>query len=161
MEFCPCGSELNYSECCEKFLEGTANAPTAEATMRARYTAFTKGRIDYIKSTYNPDELDQFDEEGVTKWAKDSEWNKLQIKNTEGGLEKDTTGVVEFIATYTIGGVKQDHREVSDFKKIDGKWYFMDGDVTSGTVQRTEPKIGRNDPCHCGSGKKFKKCCLR
>lgn len=23
---------------------------------------------------------------------------------------------------------------------------------------RAEPKIGRNDPCHCGSGKKFKKC---
>ncbi len=26
-------------------------------------------------------------------------------------------------------------------------------------VQRTEPKIGRNDPCPCGSGKKYKKCC--
>jgi hypothetical protein len=25
---------------------------------------------------------------------------------------------------------------------------------------RTEPKIGRNDPCPCGSGKKYKKCCL-
>ncbi len=25
---------------------------------------------------------------------------------------------------------------------------------------RAEPKIGRNDPCPCGSGKKFKKCCL-
>ena len=24
---------------------------------------------------------------------------------------------------------------------------------------RTEPKIGRNDPCPCGSGKKYKKCC--
>jgi len=27
-------------------------------------------------------------------------------------------------------------------------------------VQRTEPRIGRNDPCPCGSGKKYKKCCL-
>ncbi|NTZ84929.1 UPF0149 family protein [Burkholderia metallica] len=27
------------------------------------------------------------------------------------------------------------------------------------TAQRSEPKIGRNDPCPCGSGKKFKKCC--
>ncbi|RKE25537.1 uncharacterized protein B0G76_7077 [Paraburkholderia sp. BL23I1N1] len=27
------------------------------------------------------------------------------------------------------------------------------------TVQRAEPKVGRNDPCPCGSGKKFKKCC--
>lgn len=28
------------------------------------------------------------------------------------------------------------------------------------TLVRTEPKIGRNDPCPCGSGKKYKKCCL-
>ena len=27
-------------------------------------------------------------------------------------------------------------------------------------VVRTEPKVGRNDPCPCGSGKKHKKCCL-
>ncbi|MDL2262078.1 DUF1186 domain-containing protein [Bacteroidales bacterium OttesenSCG-928-I21] len=27
------------------------------------------------------------------------------------------------------------------------------------TIVRTEPKIGRNDPCSCGSGKKYKKCC--
>ncbi|CAN7721500.1 UPF0149 family protein [Caballeronia sp. LjRoot31] len=27
------------------------------------------------------------------------------------------------------------------------------------TVQRAAPKVGRNDPCPCGSGKKFKKCC--
>lgn len=26
------------------------------------------------------------------------------------------------------------------------------------TYRRDTPKLGRNDPCHCGSGKKFKKC---
>lgn len=26
------------------------------------------------------------------------------------------------------------------------------------TIKRTEPKVGRNDPCPCGSGKKYKKC---
>ena len=29
------------------------------------------------------------------------------------------------------------------------------------TFRRTAPKIGRNDPCPCGSGKKFKQCCGR
>ena len=29
----------------------------------------------------------------------------------------------------------------------------------SQTIQRNAPKLGRNDPCHCGSGKKFKHCC--
>lgn len=27
-------------------------------------------------------------------------------------------------------------------------------------IQREKGKVGRNDPCPCGSGKKFKKCCL-
>jgi preprotein translocase subunit SecA len=29
----------------------------------------------------------------------------------------------------------------------------------SGTIERDAPKVGRNDPCPCGSGKKYKKCC--
>jgi preprotein translocase subunit SecA len=29
------------------------------------------------------------------------------------------------------------------------------------TVRRTAPKVGRNDPCPCGSGKKYKQCCGR
>jgi preprotein translocase subunit SecA len=32
------------------------------------------------------------------------------------------------------------------------------GDDVVKTVKREEPKIGRNDPCWCGSGKKYKKC---
>jgi len=28
------------------------------------------------------------------------------------------------------------------------------------TIRREKPKIGRNEPCHCGSGKKYKKCCI-
>ena len=31
---------------------------------------------------------------------------------------------------------------------------------TQETIVRSEPKVGRNDPCPCGSGKKYKKCCL-
>ena len=37
------------------------------------------------------------------------------------------------------------------------------GPESAGTVttyRRTRPKIGRNDPCPCGSGKKYKKCCM-
>jgi preprotein translocase subunit SecA len=30
--------------------------------------------------------------------------------------------------------------------------------VAAGTVTRESPKVGRNDPCPCGSGKKYKKC---
>jgi hypothetical protein len=36
-------------------------------------------------------------------------------------------------------------------------WYDFFGE----TFERDAPKVGRNDPCPCGSGKKFKKCCLQ
>ncbi len=32
--------------------------------------------------------------------------------------------------------------------------------AASGPVRRDQPRTGRNDPCPCGSGKKYKKCCL-
>lgn len=161
MELCPCASGLSYAECCGLYISGTHAAPTAEATMRARYSAFVKGEISFIRSTYNPEELEQFDEEGITRWAKESEWKGLEIRQVQKGLASDSEGQVEFIAKYAIGGVQQNHHEISEFKKIDGRWYFMDGKIVGSTVSRTAPKIGRNDPCPCGSGKKFKKCCAR
>lgn len=37
---------------------------------------------------------------------------------------------------------------------------FQNGDAPRiETYRREKPKIGRNDPCPCGSGKKYKKCC--
>jgi SEC-C motif/Plasmid pRiA4b ORF-3-like protein len=32
-------------------------------------------------------------------------------------------------------------------------------EALAGVIRRTEPRVGRNDPCPCGSGKKSKKCC--
>jgi SEC-C motif-containing protein len=70
-----------------------------------------------------------------------------------------------------MDGEALDHHEVSSFRKSDsGQWYFVEGDSHTHaegeghhhkpqTVQREGPKIGRNDPCVCGSGKKYKKCC--
>jgi uncharacterized protein len=38
--------------------------------------------------------------------------------------------------------------------------FFEQRNPAAQTVVRDQPKVGRNDPCPCGSGKKFKKCCL-
>jgi hypothetical protein len=41
--------------------------------------------------------------------------------------------------------------------------YFLDSmfnDFNQHSSVKSEPKIGRNDPCPCGSGKKYKKCCM-
>jgi SEC-C motif-containing protein len=68
--------------------------------------------------------------------------------------------VVEFIATFKEKGVVRHHHERSNFSRVDGEWFFVDGEpVLPETRVNQSPKIGRNDPCPCGSGKKYKKCC--
>ena len=39
--------------------------------------------------------------------------------------------------------------------------HFMPIDPTKAQLARRPPRVGRNDPCPCGSGLKFKKCCLQ
>ena len=127
--------------------------------MRSRYTAFTVADIDYIRNTRHPGSQNDFDEKGTLKWAKESHWLGFEVLRTEAGGESDEGGMVEFIAKYTVSGKKQDHHEEALFQKHEGRWYFMDGDfVRAKTYVREAPRIGRNDPCPCGSGKKFKKC---
>jgi uncharacterized protein YecA (UPF0149 family) len=46
---------------------------------------------------------------------------------------------------------------VADEEELGG---FLPDENAHVTVRRETPKIGRNDPCPCGSGKKYKKCCM-
>mgnify|MGYP000399725954 CR=1 FL=1 len=169
---CACGSGLNFSQCCEPFINGTKLPETAEQLMRSRYTAFTLANVKYLKETLAPESRKDFDAKNTETWAKDSKWKGLKIISTKKGTAEDSKGVVEFVATYEVNGEGVEHHEVSEFRKSnDGQWFFVDGESHTHkegeghqhhhhqeTVVRTEPKIGRNDPCHCGSGKKFKKC---
>lgn len=161
MKACPCGTTKDYSECCEPFLKGTAKAPTAEKLMRSRYTAFAVGELDYVEKTHSPATRKELDMEGVRSWALNSKWLGLEIRETDKGMEKDTTGKVEFKCKFIFNGAEQTHHELSTFEKTDGEWFFVDGVMRNNTVKRAEPKIGRNDPCSCGSGKKAKKCCFQ
>jgi SEC-C motif-containing protein len=160
MSNCPCGSGKDYDECCGVYHSNKSEAPTAEATMRARYSAFVKHEIDFVEKTHIPGTED-FDKSEAETWAKNSNWLGLEIVKTSQGAEADSTGVVEFKAQYTDNNDKLFvHHEVSNFKKQDGKWYYVDGSIMGiDPYQRSAPKVGRNDPCPCGSGKKFKKCC--
>jgi SEC-C motif-containing protein len=162
MTSCPCGSGAPLAGCCGRFLEGGEHAPTAEALMRSRYTAFTLARIDYVTATHDPETREDNDPEAAKKWAENSEWLGLQIVSTVKGGSDDDEGTVEFEARYRSNGVEHDHREISTFVKREGIWYFSDGRVLGPrTVRHDGPRIGRNDPCPCGSGKKYKKCCGR
>ncbi|MGE0616813.1 MAG: YchJ family metal-binding protein, partial [Bacteriovoracia bacterium] len=45
---CPCGTQSNYADCCERYISGKQYAPTPEALMRSRYTAYTKAEMGYL-----------------------------------------------------------------------------------------------------------------
>ncbi len=158
MSKCACGTGLEYAKCCEPILEGKAKPPTAEKLMRARYTAFTTANVDFIETSTDQSQKKSFDRAGTLEWAKNSDWQGLEIVSTKDGLETDTTGEVEFIARYKYNDELQEHHERADFKKRGEQWYFVDGRLVQAPA-RNENKTGRNDPCTCGSGKKYKKCC--
>ena len=128
--------------------------------MRARYTAFTLGEIDFILNSHHPKTRKDVKREDVESWSKNSKWLGLKIVQSEAGTETDTTGAIVFCAGYEADGTVEEHWEQALFEKDGKDWYFLDArSVKTGTFKREGPKTGRNDPCVCGSGKKFKKCC--
>ncbi len=160
---CYCGSQKVYEKCCGPFLKGTAYPLTAEELMRSRYSAFVECNIPYLKKTLSMESQSDFSEADTKKWASQSVWKGLKILSTSEGQEKDQEGIVEFQANYQMNGEDHQHHEISKFKKDhEGHWVFVDGespDIQKSPVVHDGPKIGRNDLCTCGSGKKYKKCC--
>ncbi|MGM0593842.1 MAG: YchJ family protein [Pseudomonadota bacterium] len=144
---CPCGSAQAYAQCCGPLHRGAA-AQTAEALMRSRYSAFVLGLSDYLLSTWHaetrPAHLD------LT--ADDTVWLGLQILATHQGEPGDSRGEVEFVARFQGGQL----HERSRFLNEGGQWFYVDGEIRPPVA---ETKVGRNAPCPCGSGRKFKRCC--
>lgn len=162
MHECPCGSGLSYGDCCEPLHTGAMPAPTAERLMRSRYSAYLKGAIAYLGDSLHPEHKSDWDEAATRRWADSAQWQGLEIVATEAGGDGDTEGTVEFIASFREDGVTKRHHEISRFARQGDNWYYVDGQTPAPVTQRNAgPKVGRNDPCPCGSGKKFKKCCGR
>ena len=157
---CPCASGKAYGECCGPIIGGERKAATASELMRARYSAYAVGDVKFLYNSSGPEVQAEFDEKTTREWSKSATWQGMEIIETERGGEADEDGYVSFIARYTANKQACEHRERSYFKKIDGAWRFIDGQIDTGEPwHREEPKVGRNDPCPCGSGKKYKKCC--
>jgi SEC-C motif-containing protein len=149
---CPCSSGKPFSNCCGIYLSGAKTAPTAEALMRSRYTAYSLSDIDYISRTMRGPASQNFDAEEALTWAKEVTWLGLKVIQFS---QNNQHGSVEFKATYAFNNTKHELHELSEFELLDGQWFYVDG--KSRNIQNI--KIGRNDPCSCGSQKKFKKCC--
>jgi SEC-C motif-containing protein len=159
---CPCGSGKLYAQCCEPIISGKEQTKTAEALMRARYSAYVTHEIDFIIKSCDNTEKNNIDPGATKAWSEESVWRGLRILHTDKGTETDPEGTVEFEAQYTSkAGLRQAHHETASFKKIDGTWCYVSGETKAMTVTREGRKIGRNEPCPCGSGKKYKPCCGR
>ena len=160
MSNCPCGSGAEFESCCGRYLSGAQLAPTAEALMRSRYSAFARNDTAYIDRTWDLATKSPADKGGADESSEAVEWLGLEVKATRAGGPEDSQGMVEFVARCRVNGVDGQLHEVSRFRKEGGAWLYVDGEfVEPGTAIRSAPKVGRNDPCPCGSGKKFKKCC--
>ncbi|MEE2762741.1 MAG: YchJ family protein [Pseudomonadota bacterium] len=142
---CPCGSGQTYPTCCQRFHLGEP-APTPEALMRSRYSAFVHGLVDYLQQTWHPNTR------SADLSLDDSPaWTSLTI--LDSGQQGDS-GQVQFRAVCRLGTGWGFLEERSAFVREQGRWYYLSGDTREGTL-----KPGRNDPCPCGSGRKYKVCC--
>ena len=117
---CPCGLAAPLAACCGRYLDGTTPAPTAEALMRSRYTAFALGREDYLLATWHastrPVRLGLADD-APAKW--------IGLTVLDHQVLDERTATVSFVARYKVGGRAQRLHEVSRFVKEDGRWYYV------------------------------------
>jgi len=123
-EYCPCGNAKPYTACCARYVEGNEPAPTAEALMRSRYTAYTLLKEDYLLETWHPTTRPTslgLAEEVTTKWL------GLEIKRHE--KQDADHAIVEFVARYKVKGRAHRLHEASRFVREAGQWFYVDGDL--------------------------------
>ena len=172
LPICPCqinpvsdaiGAPLLYQDCCQPYHDGLLNkeadgikAETAKRLMRTRYSAFVLVKPNYIVKTTIPAQQNLLDIKAIENWAKETDWAGLEIVTHTPKLGK-RHAQVEFKAYFKTNENLQAHHELSAFVKVtdklnnDARWYFLDP-----TVAMT---VSQKQPCICGSGEKFKRCC--
>ena len=175
LPICPCqinpvsdtiGAPLLYQDCCQPYHDGLLNneadkidgakPDSAERLMRSRYSAFVLVKPEYIVKTTLPAQQKLLDIQAIENWAKETDWAGLEIVTHTPKLGK-RHAQVEFKAYFKTPEGLQAHHELSAFVKVidkannDARWYFLDPTVSMSVTQK--------QPCICGSGEKFKRCC--
>lgn len=119
---CPCGSGRAFDECCGPFLSGAAAAPTPEALMRSRYTAYAVGDDAYVLATW--DEATRpavLFEEGEAR----PKWISLKVTDAKPVADDSETGEVTFTATARTSQGAMRLTERSLFQRKDGRWVYV------------------------------------
>lgn len=127
---CPCGGVIKgaaYAICCQPYIEGREQAPTAEHLMRSRYTAYALGISNYVLDTWHSSTrpaslaLDPPGTPNATRWLELTVHRHTPLTNTEAQ--------VLFTARYREGGRAHRLQEHSRFVREDGRWFYVAGDV--------------------------------
>jgi SEC-C motif-containing protein len=122
MANCFCGSNIPFETCCQVYLNGIQNTPTAETLMRSRYSAYAIGAADYLVATTHTSTRNLQKKEDILEWSKSNRWMKLEVLYS-------TETTVKFKAYYLdYIGKAQVHEELSTFAFEEGKWYYVDGE---------------------------------
>lgn len=154
---CRCHSGKLYQECCQPIHEDMQRALVPEQLMRARYCAHELGLIDFVVNTYHPSCQARDERNEIAESIKGG-WCKLEVVSAEPGHNEDE-GYVTFNAYFLEDKRQYSFTEKSRFLRENGQWFYIDGEMYDYPLPVKKETLGRNDPCRCGSGKKFKKCC--
>ncbi len=154
---CPCGSSKLWDDCCEPIISLTKPATTAEALMRARFSAHVAGSQTFLQYSMLENAGKPVE---VLPEAGQSAWTRLAIHSHELGKTPDMA-TVDFTAWFVEGEKERPHDEKGEFKKVGDTWFYSRALRLGPAPVKAAVKTGRNDPCPCGSGKKYKHCCLK
>jgi len=151
--FCPCASKKYYKDCCALYIQQSHIPETAQQLMRSRYSANVMSNLEYLLSSWHhssrPTDL-------IVSDLQQNNWKQLYIVNSTLGQKQHQKGSVEFVAYFNSHNAIEKLHEVSQFVKFQGRWFYVDGKI----INNSHYLPGRNSPCYCGSGRKFKHCCL-
>ncbi len=154
---CPCGSGRTFGDCCEPIHAGTRIPATAEELMRARFSAHVTHNFKFLHDTYRPTAGKPYVAEEGEPTMK---WTKLVVHGHETSSD-DGKAFVDFSAYGTEEGVEKVLHEKAEFLRVNSAWlYNREARLGPAPYKAAVPKPGRNEPCPCGSGKKYKHCCL-
>jgi len=156
MTLCPCCSTRNLDDCCGPIIQGAIIAPTAEALMRSRYTAFAMRKLDHVEQTHAPEVYNDFNRAEAERLAEECEWRGLEIRKSS---ETGDTAEIEYVLKFRLEQQNIAKVAVSRFRRENGRWLFVNCDIDPPVAPLRVSKVGRNAPCPCNSGKKAKKCC--
>ena len=137
---CPCGG-ASLAACCGPYIAGAAIAPTAEALMRSRYSAYTLRDEAYLRATWHSSTRPA---DAILGQEEKLQWLGLEVKSAlrlrqrkatpPDPATETTEDTVEFVARFKVNGRAERLHEVSRFVREadeagDGglRWFYVDG----------------------------------